>query len=123
MPLNIAREIIHDPELGQPWVLLRSYGGSWELGGWQEAERKEIPVFSVVSSAEDEELDLVPEGDRISGAMVFYHTEPIYLSIPEPGGPSVSDFIRWNDKEYKVVRVLPGPYGYWRAFAVRVSGN
>jgi hypothetical protein len=84
-----------------------------------------IPGFGVVSVASDQDLQMVPEGDRVTGAMVFHSQERIYeTQVDANGKQRISDKILWNFQLYRVLTVGPYPNrGFWRAIGVRMAGQ
>jgi hypothetical protein len=128
--------------LTESYSILRSTG-YFAIGGYK-TKATEIPGFGVVSVATDQDLLMVPEGDRVSGAMVFHSEQRIYETQmdahpPNSGfgqggydggtygsGPTqhVSDIILWNFQKYRILNVGPYPNRqYWRAIGVRLSGQ
>jgi hypothetical protein len=81
-----------------------------------------IPAYGTVTVLNDKELSIVPEGDRIKGAMAFYATTPMYLTGSE--GANISDQILWKGEMYKIVNIAPwASFGFNRAVGVRMSGD
>jgi len=81
-----------------------------------------IATSGVVTVLNDKELDVVPEGDRIKGAMAFYTTTPMYLT--SSAGANVSDQILWKGDLYKLVNISPwGSFGFNRSVGVRMDGD
>lgn len=81
-----------------------------------------IPAYGTVTVLNEKELSVVPEGDRIKGAMAFYTTEPMYLTGSAEA--NISDQILWKGEMYKVVNIAPwGSFGFNRAVGVRMSGD
>jgi hypothetical protein len=81
---------------------------------------------------------MVPEGDRVGGAMVFHSTTPLYITRQDGGfgeksfgktgfGASVqhvSDITLWHGQQYRLMALLPyQDYGYYRAVGVRITGK
>lgn len=86
------------------------------------ANPQSIPAYGTVTVLNEKELSVVPEGDRIKGAMAFYTTEPMYLT--GSAGANISDQILWKGEMYKVVNIAPwGSFGFNRAVGVRMSGD
>lgn len=121
MPLSLS-EIVNDSELGQRFLIIRS-SGTWGLGGWKNTSAN-IPAFGIISVATDEALDMVPEGDRVRGSMLFISQTRIYESNASTNQEGVSDQIQWNGQTYRIVSV--GPWSdnqFWYAVGVRMSGK
>jgi len=69
-------EVLNDGVLSEPYTILRSTG-TFQLGGWVTTEVS-IPGYGTVSVASEQDLLMVPEGDRITGSMVFHSQQRIY---------------------------------------------
>jgi hypothetical protein len=65
---------------------------------------------------------MIPEGDRIQGAMTFHSTEALYVTrIGNASG--TSDKILWRGEYYKLVSVYPEvDWGYYKAVGTRIKG-
>ena len=65
---------------------------------------------------------MIPEGDKIVGAMVF-HSECVIFGTsnnPEPGRSS--DILIWRAQEFRVLQDAQYvDYGYFKAIAVRLN--
>lgn len=116
-------EVVLDADLGENYVILRSQGGQFVAGGWQEDQKQEVPTFGIVTAARANEVNMLPEGDRIKGVMKVYSTARIYGTHADPN-PGTSDIIVWRDEKYRVTNVLPYPNrGYWQGLVVRMGGK
>jgi hypothetical protein len=112
-------EVITDPDFAQPFSILRTTGSFGE-GGWIPNASTSIPTYGVITVANEKELDQIPEGDRIKGAMIFHTVTEIRTT--NVGG--ISDQIEWNGDLYKIYQVAPWKdYGYYRAIGSRLTGN
>lgn len=129
-------EVVDDGVLSESYVIQRS-SGVFAKGGWQTTSVN-VPGWGVVSVAKEEDLMMIPEGDRVTGAMVFHSQQVIYETEREGGYGSgqsygqsgfgtstqrVSDIMIWNFQQWRVLAVGPYPNrNYWRAVAVRMAG-
>jgi len=129
MPFQLT-EVVLDPDMGQPIVINRSQG-SFGPGGWQTTGTSQIPTFGVIEIDQDQLDKMIPEGDRISGAIGVYIPIAIYPThlsgAPPPSfnfiGPGVSDEIVWNGEPYSVTSVGPwNDFGYYFAVLLRLPG-
>lgn len=120
--INLSR-VVSGNVLTESYTIKRSTG-AFVLGGWSTTETT-VPGFGVVSVANDQDLLMVPEGDRVSGAMVFHSEQRIYETQQDANGTQhVSDKIIWNFQLYRIMNVAPYPNrAYWRAIGVRMSGQ
>jgi len=113
--------IVVSPEMYQHYKVLRS-SGSFIDGVWTEGE--ECPLFfsGVITIASANEIDMIPEADKVYGAQVFYSPEKIYVTHIEHT-PGISDKIEWRDHLYRIYAVFPYvDYGYWKALGARMIG-
>jgi len=134
-------EVVSDPDLCVEFQILRSTG-SFGAGGWIQGPTEEIEAFGVVQPAEDEALNMVPEGDRVTGSLQVFTSQPIYETLAErrerrpndpdwtedhrgePPAPALSDKIRWHGHLYRLLAVQPWKeFGYFGAILVRVLGD
>lgn len=119
-------EVVDDGVLSEEYQIERSTG-AFGLGGWKTTSTI-VPGYGVVSVASEEDLLMVPEGDRVTGATVFHS----YLRIFETQldglltgdlNQRVSDIMIWNFTKWRVLKVWPYPNRrYWKAIAVRLAG-
>lgn len=114
-------EVIVDPELAaQSYTVVRS-SGSFVKGRWV-ATTTEIEIFGAVTVSSARDLNMVPEGDRIKGAMTFHSTSELFVT--DVGEGVISDKALWNGEYYKFVNVLPfKDFGFWKAVGVRIKGS
>jgi hypothetical protein len=121
MPIDVS-EVILDGDLAQPFTILRSTDGKFVMGGWQD-RLVTIKAFGVITVASVEQLRMVPEGDRVTGAMAFYSTQQLFKTHVDPT-PGNSDILMWRGQKYRVSEVKPwADSGYWMAIGVRISGD
>ena len=122
-------EIVNDPEIAQSFTIERSTV-TFVLGGDQTAVTP-ITAFGVITVADADTLQMIPEADRTQSAMSFYTTTPIVLSHgnePQLSGTSgtqgVSDVLIWRGIRFRISKVFPYiDYGYFHAVGVKVEAN
>jgi hypothetical protein len=119
--INLRKVILHKAFV-QEYIVYRS-SGSFINGRWTENTPVQIPMSGVVSVVNEKELNALPEGDRIKGAMRFHSTEEILLTRSgEVKG--TSDSILWNGQFWRIFNVSDySDYGYYRAYGERIKGN
>lgn len=114
-------EVAMDIDLGGEVTIIRQTG-AFAAGGWQVLSTQEIPAFGVIGIASPETLSMIPEGDRVSGAIEFVTAQPIYETLASTSG--ISDKIIWNGNTYRVQSVAPWPMnGFYDAILVRMTGT
>lgn len=115
-------QIVVDPDFVQSFTVYRE-AGSWSGGRWASTETA-IAMTGTVTVAKPQELVQVPEADRTTGVMVFYSTQPIFITRSDStkAVEGTSDQIAWNGDRYRVSMVAPWKdYGYYKALAVRMA--
>jgi hypothetical protein len=117
-----VEEIVNDPEFGQ-FFMIHRHDGSFIQGVWTvNPKPKKIKCFGPVIAANVKEINQLPEGDRISGIMIFYTPKsiPLMTSHVDPG---TSDEIYWQGELFKIVQVnLYENYGYYKGYGRRIKG-
>jgi hypothetical protein len=121
MPFSIA-SVVDDPAFAQSFAITRSQGGVWKAGRWTDAQTQ-VAAWGSIQPPNPEELEQVPEGDRVLGLIAIHTTQVIYETNVELTN-GISDIVTWHNCKYRVVKVYPWQdYGYWKALAVRMSGQ
>lgn len=123
--LNLS-EVVNDDDFAQEFQIMRSSGGSWIAGRWV-TNTINVPGFGIIQPSTPEELDQVPEGDRVKGAMSF-HSETVLFETHTTASndqfAGTSDIISWQNQNYRLIKVFPWEdFGYYKAIGVRMSGQ
>lgn len=109
--------VVNDPDLAQHYTILRSSGGAFLNGVWQNGTVT-IPGFGVISVAKARDTNMLPGGDKITGAMVFWSSQVLYGTR----NGANADLLIWNDLQWRILEVKQyKDYGYWRAIAERLK--
>jgi len=124
MVISVA-EVVTDPDLAEPFVITRSQGGSFIAGVWSN-QVITVNGYGVIQPSTPEELEQIPEGDRVLGAMSFHSADPLYetntTGVNTPSG--ISDVIAWRNQTYRLVKIFPWEdFGYYKGIGVRMSGQ
>ena len=137
--LNIS-ELIHDPDFVQEQMITvyRQFGkwvkGKWTAGAlvngtFVEGAELTLQVAGVIIPASIQDIEQIPESDRVRTLMSFYTTSdfPIYTThvAATEQGPNggTSDQILWKNERYRIFQVNPySDYGYWKAIGARMAG-
>jgi hypothetical protein len=114
-------DVCNAPELAQDYTIQRS-AGSWVDGVWQSATT-DVAGFGVISVAKPKDLQMIPEGDKITSAMVFHSELPIYTTHENGDGQGgSSDILIWRGNRFRVIQVAEYvDYGFFRAIATRLD--
>jgi hypothetical protein len=123
--INVSR-VLSSKNFNQAFTVYRKKG-HWDKGAIVQAEDT-LTFQGVISVASPKEILQVPEGDRVSGIMVFYSSSEIYTTrawgTEYQADYGTSDELVWRGERYKVVHVAPyGDYGYYKAFATYMEGT
>jgi hypothetical protein len=119
--INVS-EVITDPDFVRQFTVYRS-SGDWVSGRWTESTPEQIVMTGVISVMSEKELQAMPEGDKIKGAMVFHSLQELFVTRngTEKG---TSDKILWRGDYYRLFNIAPYiDYGYYRAAGERITGN
>lgn len=119
--INVGR-IVNSRNFAQPkgFTVYRQ-SGEWVASRWVSADETIIQMSGTITAANPNDLDQVPEGDRIVGMMCFYSQQPIYTTRAEGDAGGTSDEIVWNGERYRISTVVPwGDFGYYKAIGVRM---
>ena len=120
MPVDLS-EVCLDTDLGECFEILRTTG-QFAAGGWQETMSVAVQAFGIITIAESEALDQIPEGDRVTGALQVITADPIYETLARNSG--VSDKIRYFGNLYRVQAVAPWrKSGFFSAVLTRMTGE
>lgn len=111
--INVSR-VINNPKVSQLFSIFRKTG-DWDKGRFVQVEN-EIKMQGVISIAKPEDIEMIPESDRVGGEMIIHSTEEIFTTNDE----GTSDELLWNGERYKVHSLGPyKDYGYYKAIAMR----
>lgn len=111
-------DIVVDPDFAQAFTVLRSAAGDFTNGVWKE-QKTELQLTGTICVASAREIEMRGEGDVIRGAITIYTIDPLLTTAEGKGS---SDIVIWQGDRYRVMQIEPfSDYGYYRAFATRMS--
>jgi hypothetical protein len=114
-------ENLKDPDLCVPFTVRRSTG-SLQAGRYVDTMTP-VQLFGSVQVADANTLLQVPEGDRVTGARVFWSTSPMY-ETRTGDHEGLSDELVHDGILYRVAKVWNwSTNGFFKAFAVRKKGS
>ena len=109
--IDVSR-LITDPDFCEPFTIRRRIG-HWEAGRFI-AVPEDTAVTGIVEPTNGDDLEQLPEGDRVSGMMTFYTKQPVYLAQDK----RQSDEIIWRGKTYKAQHILNwSRHGFYKVIA------
>lgn len=113
--IDVSR-LITDPDFCEPFVIRK------KPGKWQDGEFITTPVdkrvTGIVEPTTGDDLEQVPEGDRVSGMVTFYTKDTIELTYDD----HLADEIIWRHKLYKAITVLDwSRHGFYKTIASLVE--
>lgn len=122
--INVSR-VLASTNFNQEFTVYRKKG-HWDKGKIIQTEDT-LTLRGVVSVASPKQLQQIPEGDRVTGTMVFHSPSEIFTTrasgTESTSTYGTSDELEWQGKRYKVISVLPYvDYGYYKAFATYMEG-
>ena len=91
--VNVKRVIV-SPKFRQVYTVTRTKG-HYEKGKFILDEPIKFDISGVITVASAKEVNMIPEGDRINGAMVFYSLVPLHTTTNNPN--AISDIIEWQN--------------------------
>ena len=119
--VNVGR-VVRSKRLGCQRITVKRYAASWQAGVYTRDEDKPIilQVAAIVTVAQPKDLQLLPEGDRITGAMKFLTNVELHAT----NGEAISDELEWRGARYKILTVTPDiDYGFYRSIGTRLDGD
>jgi len=96
--------------------------GSWLNGRFIETESS-ISLNGIVTTATSEDVNQVPEGDRVSEMLCFYSDKEMFVTHNEASFKGTSDQISWRNNRYRVLSVQFHDLGYFKAIGAYMGGD
>lgn len=118
--VNVGR-VVNSRRLGAQIVTVKRTYAGWKDGVFcRNAMENTLQITAFVTVAQPKDLKMLPEGDRVSGAMRFLTTEELHATRNN----SISDEIIWRGARFKILTVTPDiDYGFYRAIGTRLDGD
>lgn len=119
--VNVGK-VIRSKRLGCQRITVKRYAADWHDGVFCRDDDNPIvlQVAALVTVAQPKDLQIVPEGDRITGAMKFLTNVELHVT----NGESISDELEWRGARYKILTVTPNvDYGFYRSIGTRLDGG
>lgn len=104
--------LINDPDFCESFIIRRR-NGEWQKGRFVTVH-EDMKVTGIVEPTSGDDLEQLPEGDRVRGMMTFYTKEQLNLALD----PQQADHIICRGKVYKAVQVLDwSRHGFYKTIA------
>ena len=119
--VNVGR-VVRSKRLGCQRITVKRYAAKWTDGEYTRDEDNPIifTVAAIVTVAQPKDLQQIPEGDRVQGAMKFSTNTELHVT----SGEALSDELIWRGARYKILTVTPDiDYGFYRAIGTRLDGD
>jgi len=123
-------EMMSDPDFAQEFTVYRQVGAN--IAGRYVVNEITINLYGVIIPATTRDLEQIPEGDRVTGMMVFYVPidTPLYITQADTlagAGTNTSitsDQCVWRSKRYRVYQTNAyDDFGYVKAICVYMQGD
>ncbi len=120
--MNLGAASIAVQMMARSVTLLRRTG-SYAGGVYQLGDPQEIAVSAVIQNASQDDLRILPEGERTEGYVTIWATVALRASSEVDGTPT--DVIRSETgEEFRAVSVGARPEGgFWRCIGRKVEGH
>ncbi|WP_206923024.1 hypothetical protein [Alicyclobacillus suci] len=113
--INVSR-VINSPRLAQKFTVYRK-SGVWNAGRYSESETA-LSMIGVITVADPNDLEQIPEGDRQKGAISIHTSQPLQVTTQS----GTSDEIEWRGNRYRAAQLFPyADYGYYKVIAVKMD--
>jgi hypothetical protein len=115
-------EVLNDADVSSAFIINRTTG-QFGPGGWQaKGPPQMIQAFGAARNTSGKELEMVPEGDRVSEMITFRSATQMYVT--NASGSATSDVLTWLGDNYRVYVVKNySEQGYFLAIAARTAGE
>lgn len=114
-------EILEDPDLCGAFTITRN-PGMFGAGGWEPGSVQMINAFGAVRNATQEDMRIVPEGDRVEQMISIRSVFEMHVTSEDLG--ITADIITWLGVKFRVVaRKIYAEQGYTFAVASRMQGS
>lgn len=116
--VNVGR-VIASKRLGAQIIRVTRRSGGWVKGEFVPTGKEELEgVHAIVTVAQPKDLVLIPEGDRVTGALKVL-THDRLLQTRDDG---LGDIVTYHGTRYKVSTVSDDSYyGFYRSVCTRLE--
>lgn len=124
--INVSRVVVSRNFAQPKGFTVYRITGNWVKGRFVINPEVALSHQGTITVASSEDIEQVPEGDRVTGMMCFYSPQPMYITRSEGDleAAGISDEIVWQGQRYHLVSVDPWQdFGYYKAIGVRMAGD
>lgn len=121
---RLLTQVVNDPRLAESFTIKRTTG-AFGPGGWYSAVT-DVTSYGTIDNASGEDLEQIPEADRVTGIIVIHTEAQMYVTQTDPadGTQYLSDIVWWHNLKWRLLHVSDrSNRGYYSALAVRMEGN
>lgn len=116
--INVSR-VARSKRFVQKITVIRTES-QWVRGEVVPSDPETKTMLGIATVAQPKDLQMVPEADRLTGAMKFITTEELYPTRAS----FTSDIVLWRGAKYKIITVTPDiDYGFYRSIGTRLEGD
>ena len=122
----LMQRVVLSPVLNSQTLTIYRSAGSFVSGRWVVSSKQTLKIQGVAYPSSQQELEQLPEGDRISSSVSFITNEQIYVTHTDSSTVSagLSDELEWHGSIYKVIGSFPWQdYGHFISMGVRLAGS
>lgn len=118
--VNVGR-VIRSRRLGNQPLKITRRSGEWVTGEFVLKEAEELEgVSGIVTMAQPRDLQMIPEGDRVTGAIRVL----TQVQLQQTRDDGLGDIVTWRGAQYKVLTVTQDiDYGFYRSICTRLEGD
>lgn len=121
--MNLSAAAIAISMVQRPATLIREAVGHYVNGVYQRGTAAETAIFAVIQNASQDDLRILPEGERVDGYSTIWATVALRVSNEHAG--TTADIVRSETgEEFRIVRAGTRPEGgFWRCIGRKIEDH
>ena len=121
MAINVALEVLSDPDFLIDLTVERSAAGAYVEGLYIEGATSNLTIPASVQPANAEDFQNLPEGERFGGSQLLYTLQELIGSKDLAKADKILNYL---GVDWKVVMVEPwAHHGYFKSMMVKIDAN
>ena len=121
MAINVALEVLSDPDFLIDLTVERSTAGAFADGLYVEGAKLNLTIPASVQPANAEDFQNLPEGERFGGSQTLYTLVELIGSKDLALADKVLNYL---GVDWKIVMVEPWTHhGYYKSIMVKIDAN